>query len=81
MPKLNIYVDEELLKRVRTMNLPISEICQTALWSVVEEEEQTGCKDCPLSAAFLIKNDMGYFYVCKKHVGNYLDGVSTVRAL
>lgn len=81
MPKLNIYVDEELLKRVRTMNLPISEICQTALWAVVEQEETTRCTDCALSAVFLVKNDIGNIYVCKKHVANYLDGVSTVRAL
>lgn len=36
MPKINVYLPSDLAERVKAQNLPVSAICQRALWEVVE---------------------------------------------
>lgn len=79
MPKLNVYTDHELLKRIRKLNLPLSEICQEALWEAVENAERSSCQ-CGDPACFLIRNEISV-YSCAQHVVLYLDRNSTVRPL
>jgi hypothetical protein len=82
MPKLNIYVDEDLFKRVKKYNLQISPICQQALWAVIEREDAAVCEQCDQPALFYVQNEEGHLYTCKKHLTIYVEaGVSTVRAL
>jgi hypothetical protein len=82
MPKLNIYVDEDLMKRVQKYNMPISQICQQALWDAIEETERAVCKTCDSPALFHVKNDEGGAYACRRHLATLaIEGVSTVRAL
>ena len=82
MPKLNVYVDDDLLKRVRKYNLPISQICQDALWIAIEEAEAAVCKECEQPAAFHVLYEGLQVYSCRRHLTSLLlDGVSTVRSL
>jgi hypothetical protein len=82
MPKLNIYVDEDLLKRIKKNSIPISQICQQALWVAIEEAETSVCDECGQPALFHVQNDEGGAYACKRHLAaSLVEGISTVRAL
>jgi hypothetical protein len=83
MPKLNIYVDDDLAKRIKEYNLPLSQICQNALWQAVEETETAVCGyDCRQPAVFFIQGEGGSVYACRKHLTTLLtEGISTVRSI
>lgn len=83
MPKLNVYVpDDELLKRLKSLGLPVSQICRDALWDAVEEAEKNKvCKKCKAPATHHVIKTNSDTYTCKDHVTLYLGDLSTVRTL
>jgi hypothetical protein len=82
MAKLNVYLaDEELLKRVKVLGLPISQICRDALWEAVEKAESKVCKKCKQPAVYHVIKPNSDTYACKDHVTLYLGDNSTVRTL
>ena len=83
MAKLNVYMaDDELLKRVKVLGLPVSQICRDALWEAVEQAEANKtCKKCKAPAYYHIIKINGDAYSCKDHVTLYLGDSSTVRTL
>ena len=82
MPKINVYVDDDLFKRINQYNLALSRICQDALWAAVEETEAASCASCVRPAVFYVQHDGGGAYVCRTHLSSELPGgVATVRSL
>jgi hypothetical protein len=81
MPKLNVYVDDELAKRVRELRLPLSEISQKALWDAVEKDERAVCKKCKAPAVYHVRREGGSIYSCVDHIVLYLTDPCTVRPI
>lgn len=81
MPKLNVYVDDDLAKRIRELRLPMSEISQRALWQAVERDEQARCKKCRAPAVYHVKREGGSLYSCVDHIVLYLTDLCTVRPI
>lgn len=81
MPKLNVYVDDELLKRVKNSGIELSKICRDALWDALEKENVASCRKCKAPAKYHIRRENGTTYACDDHVMLYLGDLSTVRAI
>lgn len=83
MPKLNIYVDDELAKRVRDLKLPMSEISRDALWAAVEKEDGAVCRTrgCGKPAEYRIRRQTGTVYSCTDHLAALLGTDGWVTAL
>lgn len=83
MPKLNVYLaDDELIKRVKVLNLPISQICRDALWEAVANAERSKvCKKCKAPATYHVIKTNGDTFACKDHVMLYLGDRAEVRTL
>jgi len=74
-------VDDELAKRIRELQLPMSEISREALWAAVEKENRAVCKKCRERARYHVRRESGSVYACPEHVGLFLGDISTVRAI
>jgi hypothetical protein len=81
MPKLNIYVDDELAKRVRDLKLPMSEISRDALWAAVEKEDGAVCRSCKQPAEYRVRRQSGTVYACTDHLATLLGTEGWVAAL
>lgn len=81
MPKVNVYLEDTLAQRVKTLRLPMSEICREALWKAVDKETTAVCRKCKAPATYHIRSSKGAFYACGNHLTLYLDGSATVRAI
>jgi Post-segregation antitoxin CcdA len=82
MPKLNIYVDEDLAQRIKNSGIEMSRVCRDALWAAIEKEQRAVCKKCKAPATYYVrKENAAPVYVCDDHVVGYLGDQSVVRAL
>jgi hypothetical protein len=82
VPKLNVYIDDVLLKRVRALNLPASQICRDALWEAIWKLNNAKCRKCKEPAGYAIRRDSGgVVYACTEHVGLYLGDKSEVHRI
>lgn len=81
MPKVNVYLDDDLASQVKTLRLPMSEICREALWKAVDRDVTALCKKCKQPASYHVRSGKGVMYACEDHLTLYLDGSATVRAI
>jgi post-segregation antitoxin (ccd killing protein) len=81
MPKVTVYVDDDLFKRIKKYSLPTSQICQAALWTAIEGMDAAQC-ECGAPASFRIENENGASYGCRKHAPSLIAvGPCMVRPL
>ena len=87
MSKVNVYLSDDLRVKVGELGIPVSKICQRALWEEVMKVDgprrctQAKCKN---PAAYVVQAE-GYepAFVCEDHVPDFLvaNGETIVRGL
>lgn len=81
MPKINVYLSEELDEEIRKVNLPVSSICQEALRQALASEQPCARKGCKSKPEFQVVREGYVAFVCGDDVADYLGDHSEVRAL
>jgi hypothetical protein len=87
MSKVNVYLSDDLRNKVGELGIPVSKVCQRALWEeVMRVDGNRRCrqKGCKRDAEYVIQAD-GFDpeFVCSDHVPDFLvsNGEATVRGL